>query len=37
MPSYAETLSEEERWQVAYYVASLGQVNYLKRMKKSDV
>ena len=23
MPSYAETLTEEERWQVAYYVASL--------------
>jgi mono/diheme cytochrome c family protein len=25
MPSYAETLSEEKRWQVAYYVASLGE------------
>lgn len=23
MPSYAETLTEEERWQVSYYVASL--------------
>ena len=23
MPSYAETLTEDERWQVAYYVASL--------------
>lgn len=23
MPSYAQTLSDEERWQVAYYVASL--------------
>ncbi len=23
MPSYSETLSEEERWQLAYYVASL--------------
>ncbi len=25
MPSYAESLTEEERWQVAYYVASLDQ------------
>lgn len=24
MPSYAETLTEEERWEVAHYVASLG-------------
>jgi len=26
MPSYAETLTEEERWQLAYYVASLEQI-----------
>ena len=25
MPSYSETLSEEERWQLAYYVASLNE------------